>query len=72
VKALVRNPWTNRTGDPDAVLILASRDVRDRGPGVVIVLCGLPLLEQRGMIPFFHPEDGVQAMRVQGLDMWGM
>ena len=36
------------------------------------VLCDLNLLEQRGMIPFFHTQDGVQTVRVQGLDVWGM
>jgi hypothetical protein len=32
----------------------------------------LDLLEQRGLIPFFDPEDGVQTVRVQRLDVGGI
>jgi hypothetical protein len=36
------------------------------------VLRGLDLLEERGMIAFFAPQDVVEAVRVQGLDVRGM
>src|SRR5262249_22025510 len=33
------------------------------------VFCGLDLLEQIGMIPFFNPQNVVQTIDMQGLDM---
>ena len=36
------------------------------------VLCGLDLLEQRGMIAFFHPEDIVEIVVLQGRNVRGI